>query len=218
MKIEFRYAKDDSSAESNLSMLVQSAAVIFPDAEVVPIPSADGAVGADSISLDGRLIALHPEPVGGELPRWRFDAALLQAKQPQGLLFLCVANSARSQLGEGVARQLAPKGVCVQSAGSHPSRVRPEAASVLAEIGVDTSAHFSKNVTDIDPATVDTVVTLCAEEECPVFLGKATRLHWGLPDPAAVQGDETARLNAFRAARDELINRLSMIWPNPDKN
>ena len=67
----------------------------------------------------------------------------------------------------------------------------------------------SKSVTEIPPDLVDTVITLCGEQECPLFLGRATRLHWGLEDPAAVQGSEEGRLNAFRRTRDELISRLA---------
>jgi protein-tyrosine-phosphatase len=124
------------------------------------------------------------------------------------LLFLCVANSARSQMAEGLARQLFGARAQVQSAGSTPSKVNPLAIQALAELGIDSSGQFSKSVNDIDPATVETVITLCAEEVCPVFLGKATRLHWGLPDPAAVEGDEARRLQSFRDVRDEIARRL----------
>jgi arsenate reductase len=126
----------------------------------------------------------------------------------KGILFLCVANSARSQMAEGIARSLAPAGIKIWSAGSRPTRVRPEAIAVLREIGIDISHHRSKPVAEIPAAEVDTVITLCGEEECPLFLGKANRLHWGLPDPAAVQGSEPERLNAFRATRDELRRRI----------
>ena len=107
---------------------------------------------------------------------------------------------------------LAPQDVRVQSAGSHPTSVRPEAVAVLSELGIDTSGHSSKNVSEIDPATVDTVITLCAEEECPVFLGKAHRIHWGLPDPASVEGNDLARIGAFRQVRDELHKRLAVVF------
>jgi arsenate reductase len=126
----------------------------------------------------------------------------------KGILFLCVANSARSQIAEGVARSMVPPGIKVWSAGSRPTSVRPEAIVVLKELGIDISGHRSKNVTEIPPEEVDTVITLCGEEECPVFLGKATRLHWGLPDPAAVQGSEEDQLNAFRNTRDEFRRRF----------
>jgi thioredoxin type arsenate reductase len=131
---------------------------------------------------------------------------------PRGLLFLCVANSARSQMAEGIARSLAPPGVKVWSAGSQPTRVRPEAIAVLTEIGIDISDHRSKAVSEIPAADIDTVITLCGEEECPVFLGNARRLHWGLPDPAAVEGHEAVRLEAFRRIRDELRRRIAALF------
>jgi len=131
--------------------------------------------------------------------------------RPNGLLFLCVANSARSQLAEGIARSLAPTGVKVWSAGSRPTSVRPEAIAVLKEIGVDISGQRSKPVSEIPAAEVDTVVTLCGEEECPVFFGKATRIHWGLTDPAAVRGSDAERLAAYRNVRDELRARIAAL-------
>ncbi|MFN7958165.1 MAG: arsenate reductase ArsC [Holophagaceae bacterium] len=128
------------------------------------------------------------------------------------ILFLCVANSARSQLGEGLARRMFP-GFRIQSAGSRPSRVNPHAIEALAEVGIDASAHTSKSVADIDPATVDLVITLCAEEVCPAFLGKAERLHWPIADPASEDSALTAEaLRArFRIARDEIARRLEAL-------
>lgn len=126
------------------------------------------------------------------------------------ILFLCVANSARSQLAEGLARRLFGARVAVASAGSKPSRVNPYAIEVMREIGVELAAHRSKGVDAIDPATVDTVITLCAAEVCPVWLGHARRLHWPLPDPASDDPalDSDALRARFRAARDELLRRL----------
>ena len=130
----------------------------------------------------------------------------------KGILFLCVANSARSQMAEGIAKSLAPSGVKIWSAGSRPTSVRLEVVEVLREIGIDISSSRSKSVSEIPPAEVDTVVTLCAEEACPVFLGKADRLHWGLPDPAAAAGSEADRLSAFRETRDELRRRIEILF------
>ena len=128
------------------------------------------------------------------------------------ILFLCVANSARSQLGEGLARQLFP-GFRIQSAGSAPSRVNPLAIEALAELGVAAVGHTSKAVATIDPATVDLVITLCAEEVCPAFLGRAERLHWPIPDPAsddpALTTDDLRQ--RFRGARDEIRRRLVVL-------
>jgi arsenate reductase len=140
------------------------------------------------------------------------EAAILSALRPRHILFLCVQNSARSQLAEGIARFLAPPGVTVSSAGSSPAFVRPQAIQVLKEIGIDISGHRSKAIEEIDSGSVDAVITLCAEEVCPVFLGDAVRLHWSLPDPAKAPGDHEARLNAFRATRDELFRRLKRVF------
>ena len=129
------------------------------------------------------------------------------------ILFLCVANSARSQMAEGLARMIFGERAEAQSAGSQPSRVNPYAVEVMKELGVDLATHHSKSVDTIDPATVDTVVTLCAEEVCPVFLGKATRLHWPIPDPAS--SDPTVSreemLTRFRTARDQIRGRLEVF-------
>ena len=141
---------------------------------------------------------------------WQEQADWLRQRGPTGFLFLCVANSARSQLAEGIARSLAPPQVWIGSAGSEPSEVRPEAIEVLAEVGIDITGHHSKAIDDVPRERVEAVITLCAEEVCPVWLGQAQRVHWGLPDPAAITGPE--RLDAFRAARDELRRRLGALF------
>ena len=130
----------------------------------------------------------------------------------KGILFLCVANSARSQIAEGVARSLVPPGIKVWSAGSRPTSVRPEAIAVLGEMGIDISHQRSKTVAEIPAAEVNTVITLCGAEECPLFLGKARRLHWGLADPAAATGSDNERLDAFRETREELRRRLETFF------
>lgn len=131
----------------------------------------------------------------------------------KNILFLCVANSARSQMAEGLARKLFGARVAVQSAGSEPSQVNPYASEVMREIGVDLSTHHSKSVQTIDPATVGTVITLCAEQVCPVFLGKARRLHWPIADPASkdpsLSRDEL--LTRFRTAREQIQGRLEVL-------
>lgn len=143
------------------------------------------------------------------------------------ILFLCVANSARSQMAEGLARKLFGARLTVASAGSEPSRVNPYAIDVMREVGVDLTTHHSKSVQTIDPSTVGMVITLCAEEVCPVFLGKARRLHWPIPDPAS-QDTTIPReemLTRFRTARDQLQGRLDVLaalldvpeGPRPDE-
>lgn len=149
--------------------------------------------------------------MGGQT--WYAEAEELRLLRPRHVLFLCVANSARSQMAEGIARSLAPPDVMVSSAGSRPSRVNPLAVHVLGEIGIDIRWQCSKSVDSIAAADVDAVVTLCAEEECPVFLGRARRYHWGLPDPANAGGTEEERLQAFREVRAELCRRLAVVFP-----
>lgn len=138
---------------------------------------------------------------------WQEDVKQIRALKPRHILFLCVQNSARSQLAEGVARKLAPPGLRVSSAGSQPAFVRPQAIEALAEIGVDAGAHTSKAIADIDASSVDVVITLCAEEVCPIFPHPVHKFHWPLPDPAR-QGT----LDAFREVRDELQRRLTALF------
>ena len=119
------------------------------------------------------------------------------------ILFLCVAHSARSQLAKGLARQLFGNRVVVQSAGSEPTTINPVAVEALREIGIDSTGQHAKSLDEVDTANVDLVITLCAEEVCPVLPSRASRLHWPIRDPAAV-----GPLDAFRAARDEIAARL----------
>ncbi len=129
------------------------------------------------------------------------------------LLFLCVANSARSQMAEGLARDLFGDAVRVQSAGSSPSRVNPFAIRAMAELGIDLGTHTSKSVQTIDPESVDLVITLCAEEVCPVFLSSAPRIHWPVQDCDRSGEDLTdeERLHHFRVAREQIRARLDEL-------
>lgn len=133
---------------------------------------------------------------------------------PLRLLFLCVANSARSQMAEGLARHLFGDRVTVQSAGSAPTRVNPHAIAVLAELGIDATGHSSKLVDDIPADSIDLVITLCAEEVCPVYPGRVERLHWPLPDPAGAPPDQA--LQRFRDVRDMLHERLEAFGNERD--
>ena len=131
----------------------------------------------------------------------------------QRILFLCVANSARSQMAEGLTRHRLGDGVVVESAGSAPSRVNPYAIRAMNELGIDLSTHASKSVTTIEPEGVDLVITLCAEEECPVFLGQAERRSWAMPDPDRKHEELTdeERLAHFRVARDAIRERVEAL-------
>lgn len=129
----------------------------------------------------------------------------------QRVLVLCTGNSARSQMAEGWLRQLAGDRFDVASAGTHPSTVNPLAIAAMGERGIDISSHRSKSVSEFLGRPFDFVITVCDEaaEACPIFPGPAQRIHWSFPDPAAVQGSEEERLQAFRQVRDALEAQLS---------
>jgi len=120
----------------------------------------------------------------------------------KGILFLCVANSARSQMAEGLARAIAPEGFEIHSAGSAPSRVNPFAVDVMRELGIDISSHHSKPVDEVPAERIGTAITLCAEEVCPVFPGDVKRLAWPFEDPAATKGSDEEIRERFRQVRD----------------
>ena len=126
------------------------------------------------------------------------------------VLILCTGNSARSQMAEGLLRQLGGESFDVSSAGIKPTQVRTEAVQVMKEIGIDISQHFSKDVDRFVANDFDYVITVCdnANENCPVFPGRAKRIHWSFEDPAQVEGNETMRLNAFRIIRDEIKHHI----------
>lgn len=129
------------------------------------------------------------------------------------VLILCTGNSARSQMAEGLLKHIAPGEYEVSSAGTKPSVVRPEAIRALAEIGIDISGNRSKSVDEFADREIDYVLTVCddARENCPYFPAKTKLIHHSFADPAAVEGDEETRLNAFRAARDEIKTYLQNL-------
>ena len=125
------------------------------------------------------------------------------------VLFLCVANSARSQMAEGLARAMFGDRAEVASAGSAPTRVNPHAIAAMAEIGIDISGHRSKLVDDVGAEEFDLIITLCADEVCPVVPGRVKRLHWPMPDPAAASPDQAPA--RFREVRDAIQSRLESL-------
>jgi arsenate reductase (thioredoxin) len=127
------------------------------------------------------------------------------------VLFLCVANSARSQMAEGLGRAMFGPDVVVESAGSAPSRLNPPAVEAMSELRIDIADQRAKSVDEIDKEHLDLVVTLCAEEVCPVLPGRVRRLHWPIPDPARDDLAPDAARAAFRTARDEIRARLEAL-------
>ncbi|MGA2714491.1 MAG: arsenate reductase ArsC [Bryobacteraceae bacterium] len=122
------------------------------------------------------------------------------------VLILCTRNSARSQMAEALLRHDAGERFDVESAGTEPGSVRPEAVAVMSEVGLDISGHRSKSVEEFEGQHFDYVITVCdsARESCPVFFGASHRLHHSFDDPAAFHGSEDGRLALFRRVRDEL--------------
>jgi arsenate reductase (thioredoxin) len=135
----------------------------------------------------------------------------------QRVLILCTGNSARSQMAEGLLRHDAGATFEVSSAGTAPSRVRPEAIQVMKEVGIDISNHRSKSVDEFAGQQFDYVLTVCdqARETCPIYPGHTNRLHHSFEDPAAVEGSESKRLNAFRKVRDEIRTYLRAFPRRP---
>lgn len=122
------------------------------------------------------------------------------------VLILCTGNSARSQMAEGLLRHDGGGRFAVESAGTRPGHVRPEAIAVMAEVGIDISGHRSKSVDEFAAEAFDVVLTVCdhANENCPVYPGHAHRIHHRFDDPAAVEGSWEVRCAAFRRVRDEI--------------
>jgi arsenate reductase len=127
------------------------------------------------------------------------------------VLIVCTGNSARSQMAECLLRHDAGERFDVQSAGTRPGRVRAEAIAVMQELGIDISTHRSKHVDEFAGQKFDSILTVCdnARESCPVFPGRAVRLHHSFDDPAAIKGDEQTRLAVFRRVRDEIREYLA---------
>lgn len=211
-----RLAPGSSVSRTVVYDLAEAVQLEFPGSPTIRIDGED---------LEGALVGpaafacRRYEDGAGVPPSWLIESRLLRALEPKHLLFLCVANSARSQMAEGIARSLAPAGVHVSSAGSEPSRVNPFAIRALDEVGIDASGHRSEGTDDVaarvergETPPVDAVITLCAEEVCPVWLHEAARAHWPHPDPAGVSGSDEEILASFRQVRDEIARKLETLF------
>lgn len=131
------------------------------------------------------------------------------------VLILCTANSARSQMAEGLLRSLAGERFDVFSAGAQPSVVNPLAIKAMDERSIDIRSHRSKHLSEFLSQPFDYVITVCdtAAESCPIFPGPAKRIHWSFPDPAAVEGSEEVRLASFRTVRDAIEEQFTSWLP-----
>ncbi|MCP1727420.1 arsenate reductase [Natronospira proteinivora] len=123
----------------------------------------------------------------------------------KSILFLCVANAARSQMAEGLARTLLPDDWRIASAGSEPGTLDPRAVTVMQEIGIDISDQYSKSIDSLDLTSYHWIITLCQEEVCPIVSGQFERKHWPSPDPARHESDD---LDGFRETREAIKTML----------
>jgi arsenate reductase (thioredoxin) len=131
------------------------------------------------------------------------------------ILFMCVANSGRSQMAEAIGRKVFGESARVESAGSEPKAINPLTIKVLEETGFDISAATSKSCEQLSTHFLDNldyIITLCADEVCPVLTNTETkRLHWPLPDPAAATGSDDEKLKVFREVRDQLQSKIEQF-------
>jgi ArsR family transcriptional regulator len=181
------------------------------------------------ILRQARLVRTHRSDADGRVLYYALDLAALQQQwQSVGsalalghtappaviigpVLFVCTHNSARSQIAEAWLRHLSGGRVIARSAGTFPATVQPLAVQVMAEAGIDIGYQQAKGLADVAAPVPAIVVTVCdlAREECAATLQAPLRLHWSIPDPVTASGDESERLAAFRAARDELRMRVA---------
>lgn len=127
------------------------------------------------------------------------------------VIFICTGNSCRSQMAEGLLKDMAGDRFDVFSAGTHPSRVHPNAMAVMDEIGIDISGHTSDGIEQYLDQGMNTVITVCdhANQSCPTFPGDVERIHWSIQDPFAGWNLDFNQLNNFRKTREDLRERIN---------
>jgi arsenate reductase len=132
------------------------------------------------------------------------------------VLFVCTGNSCRSQIAEGLLRNLGDSCYEVYSAGSHPSCVHPLAIEIMNEIGIDISGHSSDPIGDFINLGMDVVITVCdsAKQVCPVFPGNALRIHWSIKDPFQDWSFNKNHLDSFRETRTILKSKIKSFIKN----
>ena len=184
-----------------------------PDATLTPLIAEQRAAvarsRADLDRLDAELTDLESIVSAAGRARDNMEEGAM-SDRPIRVLFVCTGNSARSQMAEAMLREYGGPDFEVFSAGTEPRGVHPLAVRVLAGVGIDWSAARSKSVSEFLDQPFDYVITVCdrARQVCPVFPGEHNSLHWGLDDPAEVQGPDDERLAAFQRTQVELSNRL----------
>ena len=183
------------------------------DTDLAPMVAAQRAAvegqRADLDRLDSELTDLELTIQAAGRARRRSKEANMSA-DPIRVLFVCTGNSARSQIAEALLKDFGASGFAVFSAGTVPKGVNPYTVRALGEIGIDWSGARAKSVTGFVGQPFDYVITVCdrARQTCPVFPGQHNSLHWGLDDPAEVDGTNAEKLEAFRRTRIEVATRL----------
>jgi len=159
-------------------------------------------------ALDLTVLQQHVQSIGDALALTPRTAPPTPVAEP--VLFICTRNSARSQIAEAWLRHLSGGRIVTRSGGTAPASVQPLAVQVMAEAGIDIGYQRAKGIAEVIEPPPAVVVTVCdlAREECVATLDAPLCLHWSIPDPVAISGDESERLAAFRAARDELRLRV----------
>jgi arsenate reductase (thioredoxin) len=138
--------------------------------------------------------------------------------RPLRVLILCTGNSARSQMAEAVLNWKGRGRFVAESAGSQPaSRVNPYAIGALREAGIQWQGHPPRSIDTLGPADWDIVITVCdqAKEACPIFPGQPVQAHWGMEDPASVEGDEDTKRQAFRESLRLFSRRIDLLVKLP---
>jgi arsenate reductase len=164
---------------------------------------------SDLDRLDSELTDLELTIKAAGRARQKREASSMSA-DPIRVLFVCTGNSARSQIAEALLRDFGRADFAVFSAGTEPKAVNPYTIRVLDEIGIDWSGARAKSATEFLGQSFDYVITVCdrARQSCPVFPGEHNTLHWGLDDPAELEGTDAEKLEAFRRTRTEVAVRL----------
>ena len=136
-----------------------------------------------------------------------------ERKVPEKVIFLCTANSCRSQMAEGLARYLGKGIIEPYSAGLFPFHVQSRAIQVMKEIGIDISQQESKEIDSMLLNSMDIIITLCghADKSCPATPPGIKRIHWPIKDPVGTIGTEKEIMDAFRKARDEIKTRIQNL-------
>ncbi len=201
----------EGDAKVEMQQIDREEALAYEEGQGFPTLFVDGRMIEDGLySIETYGLSVYGSSVVPD--RWMVESAILRALRPKHILFLCRHNSARSIMAQVIASKLAWTGTKVSSAGVEMGFLNPFTITCLKEAGYPVWDVYSKTVDEIDVTDVDAVVTLCDAGACPNLAGKRYRLHWEMRDPANAEGDDGAKLRAFRNVREELALRLKHLF------